>query len=236
MRLLVPLAIVATFLPNALAFSGKTCRIMPLGASITYGDESSQKNGYRDDLYLALERDGNTVDMVGNNPAPPDSTFKDKDTEGWTGFIIDRVAEKMRISMPRNHPNIATVLVGTNDMTGNVDPAGAPARLGKLIDDLLDFPPLTMVVVSSLPPNSNTTDNSRINTYNAAIPGVVEQRADAKGWVIFADCGKVVGLGDLADGTHPNDVGYQHIGKCFYDGIVEGERRGWLAPVMGPPP
>jgi lysophospholipase L1-like esterase len=174
--------------------------------------------------------------MVGNNPAPPDSTFKDKDTEGWPGFIIDRVAEKMRISMPRNRPNIATVLVGTNDMTGNVDLVGAPTRLGKLVDDLLDFPPLTMVVLSTLPPNANATVNDRIKAYNAAIPGVAQLRVDKGRWVVFADCGKVVGLGDLADGTHPNDLGYQRIGKCFYDGIVEGERRGWLAPVMGPPP
>ncbi|KAJ3539595.1 hypothetical protein NMY22_g4668 [Coprinellus aureogranulatus] len=235
MRSVLSLAIVAAFLPNALAFSGKTCRIMPLGASITFGVGSSQGNGYRDDLYVLLENDGNTVNMVGQNPAV-DSTFKDKDTEGWPGFIIDEVAAKMRISMPINRPNIATVLCGTNDMTRNIDPANAPARMGRLVDDLLDFPPLTMVVVSSLPPNSNQAANARINTFNAALPGLVQQRVNNGRWVLFADCGRVVGVNDLVDGTHPNDAAYERIGRCFYDAIVEGERRGWLADVQGPAP
>jgi lysophospholipase L1-like esterase len=204
-------------------------------ASITYGVGSSQGNGYRDDLYNLLERDGNVVNMVGNNPAVG-STFKDKDTEGWPSFIIDTVAAKMRISMPTNRPNIATVLVGTNDMTGNLDVGNAPARLGRLIDDLLDFPPLTMVVVSSLPANTNPDALTRIHAYNAAIPGVVQQRVNTGRWVIFADCGRVVGIPDLVDGTHPNDAAYERIGRCFYDAIVEGERRGWLAPVQGLPP
>ena len=173
--------------------------------------------------------------MVGNHPAV-DSTFKDKDTEGWPGFIIDQVLEKMRISMPRNRPNIVTLLVGTNDMTGNVDPAGAPARLGRIIDEVLDFPPLTLVVVSSLPANSNPVADGRINAYNAAIPGVVQQRVNAGRSVVFADCGRTVGIPDLVDGTHPNDGGYERIGRCFYDAIVAAERRGWLFPVDGPPP
>ena len=54
-------------------------------ASITFGVGSSQKNGFRDDLYLILERDWNVVDVVENNLAV-DSTFKDKDTEGWPGL------------------------------------------------------------------------------------------------------------------------------------------------------
>jgi lysophospholipase L1-like esterase len=173
--------------------------------------------------------------MVGQNPAAG-STFKDKDTEGWPGAIIDEVAAKMRISMPINRPNIATVLCGTNDMTRNIDVGNAPARMGKLIDDLLNFPPLTMVVVSSLPANANQQAQARINAYNAALPGVAQQRVNAGRWVLFADCGRSVGVNDLVDGTHPNDAAYERIGKCFYDAIVEGERRGWLAAVQGPAP
>jgi lysophospholipase L1-like esterase len=200
-------------------------------ASITYGVGSSQGNGYRDDLYLLLERDGNFVDMVGTHRAEP-STFKDKDNEGWSGYTIDQVMPKMREGMGRFSPNIVTLLVGTNDMRGNVDIANAPARLGRMIDQVLDFPPLTLVVVSSLPANVDPVVNGRINAFNAAIPGVVQQRAGVGRSVIFADCGRTVGIPDLQDGTHPNDAGYERIGRCFYEGILEGERRGWLWNVQ----
>jgi lysophospholipase L1-like esterase len=173
--------------------------------------------------------------MVGNNPAV-DSTFKDEDTEGWSKFTINEVADKMRASMPENRPNIVTLLVGTNDMKENVDLPNAPARLGKLVDGVLSFPPPTMVVVSSLPPNSDSKFQDRINSYNAALPGVVQERANAKKWVLFADCGKTINVSDLVDGTHPNDAGYERIGKCFYDAIVAGEEKGWVAPVEGPAP
>lgn len=173
--------------------------------------------------------------MVGNRPATQ-STFHDKDTEGWSGANIDFVAARMRESMPRNRPNIATILVGTNDMTGNQDVANAPARLGRLIDDLLNFPPLTLVIVSSLPANADPHAQTRIHAYNAALPGVVQARVNAGRSVIFADCGRMVGVPDLVDGTHPNDAAYERIGRCFYDAINEGERRGWLFPVQGPPP
>ncbi|TFK21553.1 FG-GAP repeat domain-containing protein [Coprinopsis marcescibilis] len=235
MRSALSLVAIAAFLPNAFAFTGKTCRIMPLGASITFGVGSSQGNGYRDDLYNLLARDGNTVNMVGSNPATG-STFHDKDTEGWPGAIIDEVAGRMRASMPINRPNIATILVGTNDMSRNIDVGNAPRRLGTLIDQLLDFPPLTLVVVSSLPPNSNAATNARINAFNAALPGVVQQRVNAGRSVIFADCGRLVGLNEIPDGTHPNDGAYERIGRCFYDAITGADSRGWIFPIHGPPP
>ncbi|EAU90995.1 lipolytic enzyme [Coprinopsis cinerea okayama7 len=236
MRSLLQLAaVVACVLPNALAFTGKTCRIMPLGASITFGVGSSQGNGYRDDLYNLLARDGNTVNMVGNNPATG-STFHDKDTEGWPGLIIDEVFCKMRESMPRNRPNIATILVGTNDMTRNIDVINAPSRLSHLIGGVLNFPPQTLVVVSSLPPNRDAAANARINAFNAAIPGVVQHWVNQGRSVVFADCGRLVSVNELPDGTHPNDAAYERIGRCFYDAIVGADSRGWIWPVQGPPP
>lgn len=235
MRYLFNLVASGLLVTTASAFSGKTCRIMPLGASITFGVGSSQGNGYRDDLYTLLENDDNVVNMVGNNPAV-DSTFKDKDTEGWPGLKIDQVRDKMRVSMPDNRPNIVTLLVGTNDMLQDDDPAGAPGRLGAMIDEVLDFPPLTLVVVSSLPANGDGATNDRINAFNAAIPGVVQQRVDAGRSVEFADCGSTVGVADLVDGTHPNDAGYERIGRCFYDAIVVAETKGWIFDVDGPEP
>ncbi|KAJ7469649.1 lipolytic enzyme, partial [Mycena latifolia] len=214
-------------------FSGKTTRIMPLGASITFGVGSSHGNGYRDDLYNLLAADGNTVNMVGSQKG---GDFFDPDNEGYPGFVITQVNDKGIAAMPVYRPNIVTLIVGTNDMLQNIDPAGAPARLSTLIQNVLDAPPLTLVVLATLPPNANADANTRINAYNAALPGVVANFVNAGRSVVLADCHAVVAVGDLVDGTHPNDDAYARIGKVFYDAIQVAFAKGWIFDVDGPPP
>jgi lysophospholipase L1-like esterase len=201
-------------------------------ASITYGVGSSHGNGYRDDLYNLIANDGNTVNMVGTQKG---GDFVDPDNEGWPGYVISQVNDKGQISMPINRPNIVTILVGTNDMSQNIA-AGAPDRLGALIDNILNWEWLTLVVVSTLPPNGNADTNARIDTYNAALPAVVKARTDAGRSVILVDSHAVVAVSDLVDGTHPNDAAYERMGKAFYDGIVLAESKGWLFDVYGAPP
>ncbi|KAJ7159679.1 lipolytic enzyme [Mycena filopes] len=221
--------------PSAYAagFSGKTTRIMPLGASITFGTGSTDGNGYRADLYNLLAADGNTVNMVGSQKG---GTFLDPDNEGYPGFIISQVDAKGVAAMPVQRPNVVTLLVGTNDALQNVDPAGAPARLTKTIQDVLDAPPLTLVLVSTLPPNANAAANALINTYNAALPAVVKNFTDAGRSVILVDSHSVVAVGDLVDGTHPNDAAYARIAGVFYTGLQQAFANGWIFDVDGAPP
>ncbi|KAH7084036.1 FG-GAP repeat domain-containing protein [Auriculariales sp. MPI-PUGE-AT-0066] len=216
---------------RARAFSGKTTRIMPIGASITNGYGSSHHNGYRDDLYNLLEKDGNTVNMVGRQKA---GDFHDPDNEGYPGWIIKDVNGKIQQAMPLMRPNIATILVGTNDIKFNVNVTGAPDRIYKLVEDVLNWPWPTLVILATLPPNADKACNKRIDAFNAALPGVINRFHGR--WVLLADVHPVVKLEDLVDGTHPNDAVFARIGRKFYDAIKEGERRGWVAPVFGPPP
>ncbi|KAJ7046221.1 lipolytic enzyme [Mycena alexandri] len=228
------LTVALALCPSAYAgFSGKTTRIMPLGASITFGIGSTDGNGYRADLYNLLAADGNTVNMVGSQK---NGNFLDPDNEGYPGFIISQVDAKGIAAMAVQRPNIVTLLVGTNDMIDNVDPAGAPARLTQTIQDVLDAPPLTLVVVSTLPPNADGPSNGRITTYNAALPAVVKSFTDAGRSVILVDSHSVVAVGDLVDGTHPNDAAYARMAKLFYNGIQQAFANGWIFDVDGPPP
>jgi len=241
---LVALALALT--PNVYAFSGKNLRIMPLGgtsplsanstcwllttrtstASITYGTGSSEGNGYRGTLYQSLVNDGNTVDMVGSQQGGN----VDPDNEGYPGAIISEVIDKGQAAMPTYRPNIVTILVGTNDMVQNIAD-GAPDRLGTLIDDILDWDWLTLVVVSTLPPNGNGDANGRVDTYNSAMAGVVQQRVDAGRSVVLVDSHAVVALEDLVDGTHPNDAAYDRMASQFYEGIKLAETKGWIFDV-----
>ncbi|KAF7339110.1 FG-GAP repeat domain-containing protein [Mycena venus] len=227
-------AVALALFPSSYAgFSGKTCRIMPLGASITFGVGSTDGNGYRAALYNLLAADGNTVNMVGSQKG---GNFKDPDNEGYPGFIISQVTDKANAAMPVQRPNIVTLLVGTNDMLQNVDVGNAPARLTTLIQDVLDAPPLTLVVLSTLPPNGDAATNTRINAYNAALPAVVKSFTDAGRSVVLVDSHAVVAVGDLVDGTHPNDAAYARMATVFYNGIQAANANGWIFDVDGPPP
>ncbi|KAF7290777.1 Lipolytic enzyme [Mycena indigotica] len=215
------------------AFTGKKLRIMPLGASITFGVGSSDGNGYRAALHNLLAADGNSVNMVGSQKG---GTFFDPFNEGYPGLVITQVNAKSNVQMPIQRPNIVTLLVGTNDALQNIDPANAPNRLKTLIQNVLDAPPLTLVVVSTLPPNANSAANARVNAYNAALPGVVQNFVKAGRSVVLVDCHSVVAAGDLVDGTHPNDAAYKRMAKVFYQGIQDAFARGWIFDLNGPDP
>lgn len=59
-----------------------TLRIMPLGASITYGYQSTNGNGYRRWLHQQLRHAGWWVNMVGSNPNDT-STMNDNASHYW---------------------------------------------------------------------------------------------------------------------------------------------------------
>lgn len=78
-------------------------RIMPLGASISYGYTSNDGNGYRNFLRDQIVNYGNLVNMVGSRR---NGTMEDNDVEGWPGYTIDQVHAVAKTSLPKvsSHP------------------------------------------------------------------------------------------------------------------------------------
>lgn len=94
--------------PRAIAGSD-TLRILCLGASITYGYESTDGNGYRYGLRGALVSGGNKVNMIGSLTH---GTMYNNEVEGWSGYRIAEVAEKAELSLP-SLPNLVLIHVGS---------------------------------------------------------------------------------------------------------------------------
>ena len=119
--------------------------------------------------------------------------------------------------------------IGTNDMNQNFDVANAPTRLGQLLDRIYADKPDTTVVVAAIVPSTDATVNARVNTFNAAVPGVVAQRANAGRSVRFADLNTTIGAADMADTLHPNDGGYAKMASLWYSALegVLGGGRDW---------
>jgi len=213
------------------------CAILPLGDSITEGFASSG-GGYRVELFRQAVLNGKNITFVGSlqngpsNPTVEGRTFP-RQHEGHGGYTIDSDASHSGISGPitdgaldNYHPHVVLLMIGTNDINGNVDVAGAPGRLGNLIDDITTRAPDTLVVVASIIPVDNTGTNQRVQAFNAAIPAEVSARADAGRHVVFLDNYAAFAADPsyastlMADYLHPNDAGYAVLGRSFYDSLA----------------
>jgi len=212
------------------------CAILPLGDSITEGFASSG-GGYRVELFRQAVRNGRNITFVGSlqngpsNPTVEGRTFP-RQHEGHGGYTIDSDAGHSGISgaitngaLDNYHPHVVLLMIGTNDINGNVDVAGAPGRLGNLIDDITTRAPDTLVVVASIIPIDNAGTNQRVQAYNAAIPEQVSARAAAGAHVVFLDNYAAFAADPsyastlMADYLHPNDAGYAVLGRSFYDAL-----------------
>ena len=206
-----------------------TLRIMPLGASITMGFQSTDGNGYRKTLKDELTAQGQIVNMIGSRS---DGNMYDNQDEGWSGFTIQEVQAKAEASLPKYLPNVVTLLVGTND--AKVATGESDQEMGNIMHDRLDgmigtiykHVPNAVVLVAKLPPNADSKVNARIAVYNSRIPDLVNAWAIGQksggtkksiGWI---DPSTVIGVEDLVDGTHPNDAAYIRLGTQWYEGIV----------------
>jgi len=142
-------------------------------------------------------------------------TMIDNQVEGWPGFRIDQLTVKADLTLP-DMPNLIIIHLGTNDALQGFEISTAADRLGSLIDHCLEAVPNTAVLVSTIIPNADKSANADIDIINAAIPGMVAERADAGKLVFLVDQHSVIALADLnADGTHPLDGIFEKPAECY---------------------
>lgn len=192
------------------------CKILPLGDSIT--DGFGVPGGYRIKLFSLALADGKSITYVGNSTNGPDMVDgqpfprKHEGHSGWTITQIDNIVPSPALD---ELPHIILLHIGTNDMYQM--PMGAPERLAKLIDELLETAPDALLVVSTIIPLPNSA--SQVTSYNAAIPGIVEERAKAGKHILLVDQFKGFPTNELGDGVHPNEQGYARMAGVWYEAI-----------------
>ncbi len=197
------------------------CKVLPLGDSITEGMTGSGSNysfngGYRVELFRLAHSNGKNMTFVGtrsNGPDTVDGAPFPKNNEGYSGIKIQALNDQ-HIPGKLAGAHIVLLHIGTNDMTA---PANAPAQLEALIDEITDALPNSLLVVSNIIPFSLAA--SATTTYNAAIPGIVDEKAAAGAHVIFVDQNTGFPTNQLPDQIHPNAAGYAVMGTVWYDAI-----------------
>ncbi|MEV0620600.1 GDSL-type esterase/lipase family protein [Nonomuraea sp. NPDC050404] len=201
-------------------------RVMPLGDSITYGVQSSDGNGYRDEMhaYLKSIAIGGKVDFVGSVKS---GSMGDRDNEGHPGRRIDEIATIAECMVPRYKPSLIFLHAGTNDMNQNHELSSAPARLKELISRALRSTRAT-VLVAKLIPTDKPGLQPRIDAFNAALPGMVKDLQAEGKQVLLVDMKRVLVRDGLQNDAHPTDTGYAKMAGAWAGAVQEAHERGWI--------
>jgi lysophospholipase L1-like esterase len=194
------------------------CIVLPFGDSIT--DGFGTPGGYRMELFSLARDDMHEITYVGsqeNGPTDVDGVMFPRRHEGHSGWRINQLLDLIPNPGFSTIPHIVLLMIGTNDVINNDALAQAPARLGNLLDDIVETAPDALVVVAKITPMS--TSDAQIRAYNDAVPGIVADRVAMGKHLIVVDQYTGFPMNELADGIHPNPAGYTRMAGVWYTAI-----------------
>ena len=207
---------------NPCPSNGDPCKILPLGDSITWGVQYD--GAYRVELFARAVAAGQKLTFTGslvNGPGMVSNVAFPPNNDGHSGWTIDQEAGIVPSPAFTTLPNIVLLEIGTNDVYADSGQADMSSRLSALMDKIIAAAPNALLVVAQITPLENTTWNATVDTYNAAIPGVIEMKAASGKHVIGVDnnTGFMKSAMLSSDGIHPNKAGYDWMGDNWYAAI-----------------
>jgi lysophospholipase L1-like esterase len=152
----------------------------------------------------------NGPQMVDGQPFP-------RSHEGHSGWTVSQIDGIVPSPALNPDPHIILLHIGTNDMYQM--PSGATDRLETLIDAILMELPDSLLVVSNIIPLPQSA--GAVTTYNAPIPGMVMERANAGKHIVFVNQFEGFPTSELGDGVHPNQAGYERMARKWYAAISD---------------
>jgi len=202
---------------------------MPLGDSITYGclDGCGGNltnpgcepcmGGYRTGLSAQLTARQVDFTFVGSVQAGP--TNISRNNEGHPGWRIDQVQAQITGWMAASKPDYILIHLGTNDAGQGYNTSTLQVRMQLLLQTIFAANPKTITYVASVIHfYCNDAAEAIVESFNAALPGIVAEVA-AKGFPVkFIDMFNLSGLvqSDYGDNcVHPNAVGYKKMANVW---------------------
>lgn len=194
-------------------------RVMPLGDSLTHG--ATVAGGYRTVLWDRLYAELPGIDFVGSQLHGPIGI--DRDHEGHPGKSIQFIREEVRDWLIASQPNIILLMVGTNDVLFPEahDYPRAAARLDALVGQITVISPTSELLVASIPVLAAPPANERASIFAQEVRAIATTRAAQGRRVTYVDMHSVLEPADLADGVHPNAVGYAKMADVWYGAIAQ---------------
>ncbi len=203
-------------------------RIMPLGDSITYGQNTP--GGYRLPLYVALTNAGYNVDFVGTRTDNATNALPDSNHQGMSGLT----QSGWRISggqigltefMPDwfnavADPDVILLHIGTYDFGMTNDYPNAINRLDALISRIATNRPCANIIVTTLLPRAEPYNTWITTTFNPLVSGKVDAQRALGRKVHFLDMYAYLTTGDLSDTLHPTAAGYAKMADAWFPAIT----------------
>lgn len=220
-----------------------TIKILPLGNSITQGEDASITGGinsfntYRRILWHELvDTLGYNVDFIGslnqNYPcgAYDDPDF-DMDHEGHWAWTVDEIVYGRNGSCNGSGrlgqwvqsvgiPDIALVHLGTNDCWGGQSTSSTITEMHAMIDTLRSYNPKMTILLSQIIGHQSPTVQAAIDDLNDSIPILAASLSTPISKIIVVD--QATGFNpitDLYDSAHPNLAGETKMAGKFLEAL-----------------
>lgn len=214
--------------PSSSSSSPVPLRIMPLGASVTFGIGSRTGNSYRKDLADLLVAAGQPVDFVGQFT---NGDFTNNQVEATPGFVIEQIAGLASNATPALLPNLVLMDAGTNNCNqgGTVPDAGA--NVTAMINEVFAQSPGATVILAQLLVNKVAAQDACRVDVNRQYVALAAQMAAQGDKLVLVDMRSADGptVSDLADERHPNDNGYQKMANVWFQGIQQAITSGFIS-------
>jgi PGF-pre-PGF domain-containing protein len=237
-----------------------TVHILPLGDSITQGENrnSNNYNSYRRPLWSLLQTATASYDVnfVGSwDRAFPDTTSPnpdfDMDHEGHWGWYAEQILNgcvpgceagsgtgKLETWLQGYTPDVVLLHIGTNDLKDPGDDQVVVdqtlTEIGQIIDELRADNPQVVVLLAQILPSTRPERALRIPILNAAIPAFAANKTQPNSPVIVVDQNTGFSTStDLYDGTHPNQTGEQEMADRWFAALENVLTNAWDGPADG---
>lgn len=195
--------------------------IMPLGDSVTDGDNNG---GYRGFLYKQLTADSYDVDFVGT--LERGAADVDPDHEGHSGWGIEQIQANLTTFLDLNPPETVLLMIGTNNILGGQSAEDATDALSNLLNALFDKVPEVDLFLAELTPidpdkwdGATPAIAAEAEAYNALLPGVVSAQQTLGHSVTLVPMDDIT-TADLVDGVHPGQSGFATIADNYYQAML----------------
>ena len=207
----------------------KTIRILPLGNSITQGENQGvdNYNTWRRQLYFDLGTiftAPDTFDFIGSeNTAFPGNPFPnndfDPDHEGHWGWRSDEIQSNLSSWLSNlDTPDFVLMHLGSNDCFASQQVASTIAELEAIIDTLRLFNPAVTTLVAQIIPSPSI--DPCINELNDSIPDLALRKNQVGSPVIVVD--QHTGFDaatETYDGIHPNLLGEMKVAARWFSAL-----------------
>lgn len=189
-------------------------RIMCVGDSITNGNQSNDKCGYRYYLYQKMIQAGYKVNFVGSCHTGLKKDF-DADNEGHPGYTAKQVADNINLWLEENPTNIIFLHIGSNCFQQTTKDNIEEILINIDRYEKEHHQQITVFVARII---NRQQPSGYITEYNDNVELMINKRIENGDSLVVVDIESALEYPeDMFDNLHPNDSGYQKMAQIWFE-------------------